>query len=45
MEVRFYRLRISAFSRRIIARRLSDGSAPVITSMRSPRCMAIVRSV
>ena len=41
---RFYLLRISAFNLRIIASRLSDGSAPVITSMRSPRCMAMVRS-
>jgi hypothetical protein len=41
----FYLLRISAFNLRIIAKRLSDGSAPVITSIRSPRCMAIVRSV
>jgi hypothetical protein len=40
-----YLLLISAFNRRIIASRLSEGSAPVITSMRSPRCMAIVRSV
>ena len=31
-----YLLRISALIRRIIARRLSEGSAPVIASIRSP---------
>ena len=42
LATRDYLLLISALSRRIIASRLSDGSAPVITSSRSPRCIAMV---
>ena len=36
-----YLLRISALSRRIIARRLSEGRSPVMASIRSPTCMAM----
>ncbi len=36
-----YLLRISALIRRIIARRLSEGRAPVMASIRSPTCMAM----
>ena len=36
-----YLLLISAFRRRIMARRLSDGRSPVMASIRSPSCMAI----
>ena len=38
-------LRISALIRRIIARRLSLGRAPVIASMRSPSCIAMAWSI
>ncbi len=40
-DSRSHLLRISAFSRRIIARRLSEGRSPVIASIRSPTCIAI----
>ena len=39
-----YLLRISALIRRIIARRESEGRAPVIAIIRSPICMAIAWS-